>query len=291
MVDELDFPSEALREAVSNALIHRSLSTTSESTTIAIRVTPATVEITSPGGVHPGVDPNQLGLSPLSTPRNDALVRMCGQLTSPHGIRLSKPKHPGLQERTVPAGTPGQRRCFSRLVQRDFRQLPCVVVSTSVKSRIGGPAPEPTPTGRRLVAFLERREAVQQQDVSTVFFNTPLDAVLAARLLTPNLIEHVVPILGGLVGTRVLREVPRYDRVAWALAERLDEQPPVTTAMAPTRPRRTDSVQVLLEALAADRLGELQPRDIDLGLSPRGKRRVSSRPRGRPHRIDDGKPP
>ncbi len=47
MVDELDFPAEALREAISNALIHRSLGPISESTTIGVRVTPATVEITS----------------------------------------------------------------------------------------------------------------------------------------------------------------------------------------------------------------------------------------------------
>ena len=33
MVDELDFPAEALREAISNALIHRSLGPISESTT------------------------------------------------------------------------------------------------------------------------------------------------------------------------------------------------------------------------------------------------------------------
>ena len=49
-----------------------------------------------------------------------------------------------------------------------------------------------------------------------MFFNTPLDTVLAARLLTPLVIEHVIPILDSLVGMRVLREIPRYDRVSWA---------------------------------------------------------------------------
>jgi predicted HTH transcriptional regulator len=280
MADELDFPAEALREALSNALIHRSLSPTADSTTIAVRVTAATVEITSPGGVHPGVDPNQLGLSALSTPRNYALVRMCGQMTSPRGIRLVESQASGIaraDRACRKAGTApllfavGPAR-FSAIALRGRLDV------SEVANRWPGLG---TDTDQhRLVAFLERREAVQEQDVSTVFFNTPLDTVLAARLLTPCVTEHVVPILDALVGARILREVPRYDRVTWALAEGHGDQLGVKASpVEPAAPaeRRVNKVRVLLQSLAADPFGELQPRDVDLGISARGVRDVFQR--------------
>ena len=279
MVDELDFPAEALREAISNALIHRSLGPISESTTIGVRVTPATVEITSPGGVHPGVDPQQLGLSSLSTPRNYALVRMCGLMTSPRGIRLVEAQASGIaraDRACRKAGTApllfavGPAR-FSAIALRGQLNI------DEVANR--WPGIEADTDQHRLVAFLERRSTVQEQDVSTVFFNTPLDTVLAARLLTPRVIEHVIPILDSLVGMRVLREIPRYDRVSWALAERGDEQPRATMGRPTTPARRTDNVRALLESFAVDPLGELQPRDVVLGLSVRGTRDVFQRAR------------
>lgn len=277
MFDELDFPSEALREAVSNALIHRSLSPTSESTTISVRVSPSTVEITSPGGVHPGVDPNQLGLSPLSTPRNYALVRLCGQMTSPRGIRLVEAQASGIARADRACRNAGTAPLL-------FAVGPARFSAIALRGRLDvgevadrWPSIETGTDQHRLVAFLERRQAVQDQDVSTVFFNTPLDTVLAARLLTPSVIEHVVPILDNLVSARVLREVPRYDRVAWTLAERSEEQPPGTVRRSTTQARRKDNVRVLLESLAAEPLGELQPRDLDLGLSTRGTRDVFQR--------------
>ena len=277
IVDELDFPSEALREALSNALIHRSLSPTSESTTIAVRVTAATVEITSPGGVHPGVDPHQLGLSPLSTPRNYALVRMCGQMTSPRGIRLVEAQASGIARADRACRTAGTAPLLFAVGPARFSAIALRGQLNVDEVADRWPSIGTDTDQHRLVAFLERRKTVQEQDLSTVFFNTPLDTVLAARLLTPTVVEHVVPILDDLVGTRVLREVPRYDRVAWALAERSDEQPPATIKRTATAVRRTDNVRVLLAALAADTVGELQPRDLDLGLSVRGTRDVFQR--------------
>jgi ATP-dependent DNA helicase RecG len=277
MIDELDFPAEALREALSNALIHRSLSPTSESTTIAVRVTPATVEITSPGGVHPGVDPYRLGLSPLSTPRNYTLVRLCGQITSPRGIRLVEAQASGIARADRACRTAGTAPLLFAVGPAQFS-----AVALRGRLEIGEaarrwPAVSSDTDRQRLVAFLERRDEVQAQDVSTVFFKTPLDTVLAARLLTPSVIEHVVPILDDLVGARVLREVPGYDRVAWTLAERHDQRTGTGDGLPTVIARRTDNVRVLLEALAVDAVGELQPRDVNLGLSTRGTRDVFQR--------------
>ena len=141
MFDELDFPSEALREAVSNALIHRSLSPTSESTTISVRVSPSTVEITSPGGVHPGVDPNQLGLSPLSTPRNSRVGSPVRSNDEPaRESDSSRRKHPGLPERTGPAEKPERPLGFSLSAPHDSRRSRYGGDSTSARSRLGGQA-------------------------------------------------------------------------------------------------------------------------------------------------------
>jgi predicted HTH transcriptional regulator len=276
LVDELDFPEEALREALSNALIHRSLSPTAESTTIAVRVTPATVEITSPGGLHPGVDPYQLGLSPLSTPRNYALVRMCGQMTSPRGIRLVEAQASGIARADRACRMAGTAPLLFAVGPARFSAI--ALRGRLDRSDLADRWPEIAlgDDQRRIVRFLQLREIVQNQDLSTVLFNTPLDTVLTTRLLTPNLVEHVAPILGELVEKRVLREVPRYDRVAWVLQEpsQPTATPPGDGPKAATR--RTDNVRLLLEAMA-NKGAELQPRDVDLGLSDRGTRDVFQR--------------
>ena len=85
LFDEADVPLEALREIIANALTHRSLSPAMENTSVSIHVTAATVSVFSPGGLALGVDPQRLGLVTMPTPRNYALVRLCGQLTTPTG--------------------------------------------------------------------------------------------------------------------------------------------------------------------------------------------------------------
>ena len=187
----------------------------------------------------------------MSTPRNYVLVRMCGQMTSPRGIRLVEAQASGIARADRACRKAGTAPLLFSVGPARFS-----AIALRGQLNIGEVADRWPTTGadtdkHRLVAFLERHAAVQQQGFSTVFFNTPLDTVLAARLLTPSVVEHVIPILDSMVGTRVLREVPRYDRVAWALAERSEEQEVETVGRTTTPARRTDNVRALLESYVA----------------------------------------
>ncbi len=64
LVDQLDYPAGALREMVSNAIVHRSFRSADEMTKISVKAADLIV-ISNPGGVHPGVDQDKLGLSPM----------------------------------------------------------------------------------------------------------------------------------------------------------------------------------------------------------------------------------
>ena len=71
-----------------------------------------------------------------------------------------------------------------------------------------------------------------------------------------------------------MREVRGYERLSWILADRAAP----TLEGAPTAAtKRVDTVGMLLEMLGASPYGELQPRDVNLGLSERGTRVVFQR--------------
>ena len=272
LVDELDYPRAALREAISNALMHRSLSPSAESTSIAVRVTDAAVTITNPGGLHPGVDPRRLGLSPLSTPRNYALVHLCGQLRSPQGALLVEAQASGIAR--------ADRLCrdagVSPLV---FAVQPAMFAAVAIRGRLDlsrtehdWPAIGSDPDALRVVAFMDRMERLRSEDLSSVAYEVILDAATAARLLTPVVPEQTISLLEKLATARVLRLAPQFERLAWALANR-------TEPSAHTRPRvaRTDAVAALLRAIAATADGQLRPRDARLDVAERAMRNAFKR--------------
>lgn len=272
LVDELDYPRAALREAISNALMHRSLSPSAESTSIAVRVTDAAVTITNPGGLHPGVDPRRLGLSPLSTPRNYALVHLCGQLTSPQGALLVEAQASGIAR--------ADRLCREAgVAPLVFAVQPAMFTAVAIRGRLDlsrtgndWPAIGTDPDALRVVAFLDRLERLRSEDLSSVAYEVILDATTAARLLTPVVPEQTISLLERLATARVLRLAPQFERLAWALANR-------TEPSAQTRPSvaRTDAVAALLKAIAATTDGQLRPRDARLDVAERAMRNAFKR--------------
>lgn len=272
MVDELDYPRAALREAISNALMHRSLSPSAESTSIAVRVTDAAVTITNPGGLHPGVDPRRLGLSPLSTPRNYALVHLCGQLTSPQGSLLVEAQASGIAR--------ADRLCrdagVSPLV---FAVQPAMFSAIAIRGRLSldrtandWPTIGHDPDALRVISFLDRIDRLRTEDLSSVAHEVILDATTAARLLVPLLPEQTISLLERLESARVLRVAPQFERLAWALADR----------SAPAAPKsatggRFDAVAEILKAIAATGDGQLRPRDARLDLADRAMRNAFKR--------------
>ena len=283
LFDELDFPREALREALSNALMHRSLSQATEATSISVRLTDDTVAVISPGGLHPGLDPRQLGLTPLSTPRNYTLVRLCGRVTTPAGARLVEAQASGIarsdrlcrQANTAPlllVVRPAQFTAFALRGRLDDK---------AVAAR--RPRLAKLPNALRIVSFLSRLQEVRDQDPSSLLHEVSLDAVLTARLLAPSLPEHVTAMLDELVEAKVLVSRPRFDRVTWELAapaELAQKRRPVRKAApepaARISSRRRESVAALLRAVAASPTGELRPRDASIGLADRALRATFS---------------
>lgn len=86
--DVAEYPLEAVREIVSNALVHRDLDAWSEGLAIEIRHVRDRLVVTNPGGLY-GITVDRLGRDHLTSARNGSLV-MLGQnvRTSERGARV-----------------------------------------------------------------------------------------------------------------------------------------------------------------------------------------------------------
>jgi len=86
--DVWDYPEIALREAISNALVHRDLSTESRGTPIQVQMFPDRLVIVNPGGLFGPVNVSNLGLTGNSAARNATLMRL---LEDAPGLRDEPP--------------------------------------------------------------------------------------------------------------------------------------------------------------------------------------------------------
>lgn len=81
--DIWDYPPEALREAIVNALVHRDLSPGSRGTQVQIEMYPDRLRILNPGGLFGSVDITQLGEEGVSSSRNALLLRILEDVPIP----------------------------------------------------------------------------------------------------------------------------------------------------------------------------------------------------------------
>jgi len=81
-LDVWDYPPEALREAVVNALVHRDLSPGSRGTQVQIEMYPDRLRIMNPGGLYGPVDITRLGEEGVSSARNSLLLRILEDVPS-----------------------------------------------------------------------------------------------------------------------------------------------------------------------------------------------------------------
>jgi ATP-dependent DNA helicase RecG len=73
-VDEIEYPLEAVREAVVNALMHRDYSPVTRGTQVQIELFPDRLVVRSPGGLYGGVLIDELGEEGISSSRNAVLA-------------------------------------------------------------------------------------------------------------------------------------------------------------------------------------------------------------------------
>lgn len=81
--DVPDYPAEALREAIANALMHRDYSPASRGGQVQINLYSDCLEITNPGGLYGGVTVDTLGTPGVSSTRNQFLSKLLSSTPYP----------------------------------------------------------------------------------------------------------------------------------------------------------------------------------------------------------------
>jgi len=96
--DRPEYPLEAFRELIANALIHRDLDAWSESMAIEVRLLPDELTVVSPGGLY-GITIDRLGKERVSSARNARLISLCQDARSPGSeTRVVEALSTGLQK-------------------------------------------------------------------------------------------------------------------------------------------------------------------------------------------------
>ena len=268
LFDELDFPRGALRELISNALVHRSYRAADESTMISVRASDLIV-ITNPGGVHPGVDPTKLGLSQMSTPRNYALVRLCERIVMPDGARVVESLASGLPR--------ADRLCYqAECLPPLFVVGPAQFSSVCIRGTLdlaGTALLWPALVGDaqkiRLLAAVRRIEELAESDPSSILHGVRVDVTLAARILGTTVLEHAAVVLDALRAAGALIERTGFSQPHWTLtpagspsaSASATTTTTTTTKAAKTRRPHNETIQLILQALARD--GEMSRAELE----------------------------
>jgi ATP-dependent DNA helicase RecG len=87
LIERWEYPLEAFREIISNALIHRDLSPWSQSMAVEIRLYPDHLVVISPGGLF-GITKERLGQPSVTSSRNSFLIEMCRYARSATGGKV-----------------------------------------------------------------------------------------------------------------------------------------------------------------------------------------------------------
>lgn len=234
--DELDVPREALREILSNALVHRSFVNGARNESISIQISDTEVVVTSPGGISPGADPTTLGLQPIAALRNLSLVRIAEKLRTPSGARIVEHQAAGIAH--------ADRVCHRQgTMPALFLDLPTSFIAVLIRRSIdleeahqlldGDDWGDDEPALRRMLSVLlqlERERAAASSKLGPAIF----DARFCARCLAPCTPEDASVYLGKLERSGVLRRSNLRLSLSWTLAQ---------TASLPTSSRSSGSLE------------------------------------------------
>jgi ATP-dependent DNA helicase RecG len=86
--DVIEFPLEAAREAIVNALLHRDYSPVSRGTQVQVDLFTDKLLVRNPGGLYGGVSIDDLGDSAISTSKNALLASLLSDTYLPHSADL-----------------------------------------------------------------------------------------------------------------------------------------------------------------------------------------------------------
>jgi hypothetical protein len=270
LVDEHEVPLEALREFVANALMHRSLTDSRETSSIAIEVTEHAVVITSPGGLHVAAEPSQLGLSPLSSVRNLSLVRICEQLQTPTGARIVENQASGIsaadaacrRAATMPALFIDAPTTFQVYLLRGALDA---AAARAVLAAAG--AEDPDADMVRVIAAALRLQAAREEEAGTPLARLAFDARFVARLLSPCSVADAAAVLRRLEDAGALMRRRSRRDPTWIVASELGAPP-----APPRRGHSRQRVDAVVLAIAGSVDGELGRQAIGAAIERKSSR-------------------
>jgi ATP-dependent DNA helicase RecG len=128
--DRFDLPVEAVRELLSNSLVHRDLAPWSSPRAIEMRIDASSLRLINPGGLF-GVSVARLLTNHVTSARNQTLVRICQFVRTRDGrvVEALATGIPTILRATVGAGLPApqffdQAVSFTAVLSRNRRLLP-----------------------------------------------------------------------------------------------------------------------------------------------------------------------
>ena len=156
--DEYDLPSVAVRELLSNALVHRDLADWSWSRAIELRISEDQLRLVNPGGLY-GISSKRLLDNQLTSARNLTLMRICQfvRLRDRRVVEALATGIPLILEATERAGLPAptffdQGLTFTAILHRGYEDRGLVARQRNAPA---------TSTERRVLAALRTRPQTQ----------------------------------------------------------------------------------------------------------------------------------
>jgi ATP-dependent DNA helicase RecG len=173
--DVPEYPLEALREIVANALIHRDVSDWSEGQAVEVRLDDDRLVITNPGGLY-GITIDRLGVEKVSSARNGRLLSLCVNARNPEdGSRVVEALSSGLRRVTEllaarslpPALYQDYGISFTVVLRSTFTLHSQAEYHGTVTMTAGGTVARGTPLQRRLADQLHSRKRMTVQELAT----------------------------------------------------------------------------------------------------------------------------
>ncbi len=147
--DRFDFPPTAVRELLSNALVHRDIGEWAWSQAVELRIDAKQLTLANPGGLY-GLTVSRLFTNQLTSARNVTLMRICQHVKLRDGrvVEALATGIPQIMKATVGDGLPApkffdQGITFTAILTRPFARIALEATSVEVES-YGKPKVTPT---------------------------------------------------------------------------------------------------------------------------------------------------
>lgn len=174
--DVVDYPPEAIREAVTNALMHRDYSQDALGMQVQVNMYADRIEITNPGGLYGTLTLDMLGCPGESATRNQRLSLLLEETPYPGGGFVAENRGTGYQ------------RIVSELAQNLL------------------PPPEPQSSAARFSLTMYKRRVAEDERANT--FGSNIDAAILAHLdMNESVSARELAEMSGLSRAGILRHI------------------------------------------------------------------------------------